>query len=171
MIKQFLECGRIVTTQGLKGEVRVQPWSDTPGFLMEFDAFYLDGGAGKVEVEWARVQKNMAVIKLKGYDSVEDAVTLRNKILYIDREDTGLEDGEYFVQDLIGLQVRDIDSGRPYGSLTQVYQTGANDVYELTDQDGTKRLIPAIKDVVIRTDIEGGLMEIRPLAGLFEDAD
>lgn len=168
MAKQYLECGKVVSTQGLKGEVRVEPWCDTPGFFLDYSVLYLESGSRPVEVEHARVHKNMVILKLKEVETIEDAVTLRGKILYIDRDDAALEDGEYFVQDLMGLTVRDADSGLVYGKLTRVFQTGANDVYQITDEDGKERLVPAIMDVVVSTDIEGGVMEIRPLAGLFD---
>ncbi len=106
MRKQFLECGKIVTTQGIKGEVRVQPWCDSPDFLLGFDTLYLDGGRSSLEIERSRVQKNVVVFKFKGTETVEEAVTLRGKVLYLDRADVPMEEGEYFVQDLIGCTVR-----------------------------------------------------------------
>ena len=85
-------------------------------------------------------------------------------------EDAPNEEGVYFIQDLIGLEVLDVDTGKSYGKLTDVMQTGANDVYEVKDADGKTVLIPAIPDVVQETDLDGGVMRIRPLEGLF-DAD
>ena len=79
-----------------------------------------------------------------------------------------LDEGCYFVQDLIGLEVVDADSGESYGKITDVSQTGANDVYHITDEKGNVKLIPAIPEVVAETDIEGGVMKITPLEGLFD---
>lgn len=169
--KRFLETGKIVTTHGIAGEVRVYPWCDAPDFLLGFDTLYLDRGRQPVQVENARVHKNIVILKLAGVDTMDDALLLRNKILYIDRDDVELEEGEYFVQDLIGLAVLDADTGREYGTLTEVSQTGANDVYHIRRDGGPERLIPAIPDVVVQTDIDGGRMLIRPLKGLFEDED
>jgi len=168
MQKRYLECGKIVSTHGLRGEVRVQPWCDGPGFLLEFDTLYFDGGATPVTVEDARVHKNMLILKPQGVDDIDDAAALRGKVLYIDREDAPMEEGKHFIQDLLGLHVLDADTGQDYGKLTDVLHTGANDVYELTGEHGEKKLVPAIPDVVIETDIEGGTMRIRPLRGLFE---
>ena len=97
----------------------------------------------------------------------EQAERLRGQILYMHRDDVELEEGVYFIQDLIGLSVLDADSGEVYGELTDVLQTGANDVYEVT---GTERtiLIPAIPDVIIETNLEAGTMRIRPLEGLLD---
>lgn len=171
MRKKFLETGKIVTTHGVAGEVRVYPWCDGPDFLLGFDTLYLDKGKQPVRVENARVHKNIVILKLAGVDTMDDALLLRNKVLYIDRDDVELAEGEYFVQDLIGLVVLDADTGREYGVLTEVSQTGANDVYHVRRADGPERLIPAIPDVIVQTDIDGGRMLIRPLKGLFEDED
>ncbi|MCL2857012.1 MAG: ribosome maturation factor RimM [Oscillospiraceae bacterium] len=168
MQKQYLESGKIVSTHGLRGEVRVQPWCDGPGFLLEFETFYMDGGKTSVEVEGARVHKNLLILKIAGVDDIDAAAALRGKVLYIDRKDAPMEEGEHFIQDLMGLRVLDADTGQEYGKLTDVLHTGANDVYELTGEQGEKKLVPAIPDVIIEIDIEGGAMRIRPLEGLFE---
>lgn len=171
MKERFLECGRIVTTHGIKGEVKVEPWCDTPDFLLDFRTLYLGREKRPTEVQQARVQKNMVLLKLAGVDDIDAAVTLRGSILYIDRNDVTLADGEHFVQDMLGLQVFDADSGRRYGELVKVSPTGANDVYHIQFDDGKERLIPAIPQVVISIDDQGGRMEIRPLPGLFEDEE
>ncbi len=168
-MKKYLEIGKIVAVQGLKGEVRAEPWCDSPEFLCEFDTLYFDKGKTPLEVERSRPQKNIVIMKIKGTDTVEQAQLLRNKILYMDRDDVELEEGAYFVQDLIGLTVIDNDSGRDYGKICEVSFTGANDVYHIKDKDGTVRLIPAIPDVVKSTDTEGGIMKIHVLEGLFDE--
>ena len=168
-MKRFLEIGKIVAVQGLKGEVRVEPWCDSQEFLCEFDTLYFDKGSTLVEVTRAHPHKNIVLMKIKGIDTVEQAQNIRNKILYMDREDVELEDGNYFVQDLIGLEVLDADNGNSYGKLCEVSFTGANDVYHIKDADGKIRLIPAIPDVVIETDITNGIMKIHVLEGLFDE--
>ena len=166
-MNQYLEIGKIVSVFGLKGEVKVQPWCDTPDFLCEFDTLYWKSGT-PVNVVHSRVQKNIVVMKIKGCDTVEEAQKLRGRVLYMDRDDVELEEGAYFVQDLIGLKVVDADTGEEYGELAEVSETGANDVYHLRRSDGTMCYIPAIPDVVKETDIEGGIMKITPLDGLFD---
>ncbi len=168
-MKRYLEIGKIVAVQGLKGEVRVEPWCDSQEFLCEFDTLYFDKGETPVDIERSHPHKNIVLVKIKGVDTVEQAQMLRNKILYMDREDVELEDGCYFVQDLIGLEVIDNDSGRNYGKLCEVSFTGANDVYHIKDTDGRIRLIPAIPDVVIETDITSGIMKIHVPEGLFDE--
>lgn len=171
MRKRYLEIGKIVTVHGLNGTVKVQPWCDDAEFLCEFEVLYRGKQPIPMEIEQARVQKNMAFIKFKGIDTVEQAQALRNTILYMDREEVMLEEGTYFIQDLIGLQVLDIDHGTDYGKIADVLQTGANDVYLLRDDTGKERLVPVIPDVVIEVAPEQGFVKIRPLKGLFDDAD
>ena len=168
MLKRYLECGKVVSTHGVRGELRVQPWCDGPDFLLGFSTFYFERGATPVAVEGARAHKNMLLLKLKGIDDPDAAAALRGKVLYLDREDAPMEEGEHFIQDLIGLSVVDADTGQEYGRITDVFATGANNVYELSCPDGGKKLVPAIPDVVIETDLDGGIMRIRPLEGLFE---
>ncbi|MGN0613056.1 MAG: ribosome maturation factor RimM, partial [Porcipelethomonas sp.] len=134
-MKSFIETGKIVNIHGLKGEVKIVPWSDDPEFICEFDTLYCGRDRKAFEIESTRVHKAAVLAKLKGIDTPEAANALRNSIVYIDREDVELEEGTYFIADLIGLEVRDIDSGRLYGKVRDIFQTGANDVYEL-ENDG-----------------------------------
>ena len=168
-MKKYLEIGKIVSVHGLKGDVKVEPWCNEPEFICEFDKLYSKDGKKEFEVERSRVQKNMVIMKLKGVDSVEEGQALRNKILFMDREDVGLEEGYYFFQDLIGLTVIDVDNQRVYGEIKDVFQTGANDVYHIKSEDGKEYYIPAIADVIIKTDLQDGKMYIRPLEGLFDE--
>lgn len=167
MQKKFLEIGRIVSVQGLKGEVRVDPWCDYPEFLCEFDVLYFEKGKTPVNVVRARAHKNIVIMKIEGVDTPEAAGNLRGKVLYMDRDDVELDEGTYFVQDLIGLEVIDADDGTVYGTLSQVTATGANDVYHIKNGDN-EYLIPAIPDVIEKTDIEGGKLLIHKMEGLFE---
>ena len=168
-MKQFLETGKITGTHGLKGEVRVQPWADSPEFLTEFDELYLEKGAKKIEITAARVHKNMLIMKIRGVDSIDDADKLRDKVLYMNRDDVELEEGAYFIQDLMGLDVLDDDTGEHIGQLDDVSETGANDVYHIKTDDGKVYLIPAIPDVVKEISLEDGTMRIFKMKGLFDE--
>lgn len=167
-MKKLLESGKIVNIHGLKGEVKVMPWCDYPDFLCEFDVLYIGREKTAYTVQSARVHKGMALLKLEGIDTPEAANNLRNSLVYIDREEVDLDEGTYFIQDIIGLTVKDADTGEVYGEIKDVLQTGANDVYEIKNGEKTC-LIPAIEQVVIETDIENSQMLIRPLEGLFDE--
>ncbi len=170
MKKQFLDSGKIVGTHGICGEVRIEPWADSPAFLSAFKTLYLDErGETAIKVR-SRPHKNITLCKIEGVDTIEDAERLRGKIVYINRDDVRLDEGVHFVQDLIGLEVRDFDSGALYGTLTDVLRTGANDVYEIT-RDGKHYLAPVIDEVVREINIEEGVVRITPMKGIFDDAD
>ncbi|MBE6861825.1 MAG: 16S rRNA processing protein RimM [Ruminococcus sp.] len=167
MKKEYLEAGKIVTIHGIKGEVKIMPYCDSPELLCEFDRLFLGKNHTEIIIERSRVQKNMVIAKLEGYDTPEESEKLRNKLLYMHRDDLELDEDTYFIQDLIGIEVKDADTGKLYGVIEDVLETGANDVYSIKGEDRTY-LVPAIADVVISTDIEANLMTIRPLDGLFD---
>lgn len=171
MKKEFLEGGKIVSTHGIKGEVKVNYWCDDPYELASLKYFYFDEGKEKIKIEKLRVKGTQLIVKLEGVNDPDEAQNLRGRVLYISRNDLSLGEREYFIADIIGLKVVDIDTGEEYGTLCDVSPTGANDVYHIKFPDGKERLIPAIPQVVIETDVDNGVMKIRPLEGLFSDED
>ena len=172
MIKDYLEIGQIVGTHGVRGELRVQPWCDSSEFFKKFKTLYYDAhGEKSAGVVGARAHGNIALLRLDGCDTVEKAASLRGKVLYMRRSDAHLKKGDWFIAELIGCRAEDANSGRTYGTVTDVSQTGANDVWHITDGDGVETLIPAIPDVVSSVDIENGVVLLTPLKGLFSDED
>ena len=169
MKKQYIEAGKIVGTHGLKGEVRIDPWCDSASFLCRFRRLF-DKTGSEMKVVSAKVHKNIAIVHFDGINSIEQADMLRGRIVFIDRNDVRLPKGTHFIQDLIGLRVEDADSGELYGEITDVLKTGANDVYQVT-KDGKDYLVPVIPDVVTEKDVDGGVVKIRPIKGLFDDED
>lgn len=171
MIKQYLETGKIVGTHGIRGMVRVQPWSDSGEFLTNFKRFFLSS-KGDNELQVIKVQPHggVVLISFKGVVSVERAEALRGKTLYICRDDISLPEGRYFIDDLIGCGVFDADSGKKYGVISEVSQTGANDVWHIKSGD-KEYLLPAIDEVIALVDPENERLEIRPMKGIFDDED
>lgn len=169
-MKQFLETAKIVATHGVRGEVRCQYFCDSAEFLCEFDELYLDKkGEKPVEITRAYPHKNVVIMKIDGIDTVEDAQKLIGKTLYMNRDDVELDEDVYFIQDIIGLVVKDIDSGEVYGKISEVYQNGATDVYSIKKENGAELMFPYIDEVVKKIDIEAGEMLIKPLEGLFDE--
>jgi len=170
MIKEFLEVGQIVGTHGIHGEMRLNPWADSPEFLKQFKTLYYDkNGEKSVKVIAARPHGNVVILRLDGIETVEAASAMRNRVLYIRRADAKLADGSYFIEELIGCKVIDADDESIcYGTLTDVSETGANDVWYI-EKDGKEYLIPAIPDVVINADVANNTVVIRPLKGIFDD--
>lgn len=171
MKKQFLDSGKIVGTHGIKGEVRIDPWCDSPEFLCAFKKLWLDeNGTEFIEVK-SRPHKNITLTKIKGVDTIEAAEKYRGKVVYINRDDINLAEGVHFVQDLIGLEVKDADNGKVYGKISDVLRTGANDVYKIKDSDGKTYLAPVIDDVVKEINVNDGYVLIVPMKGIFDDED
>ena len=172
MKKQYLEIGKITKLQGLKGEVRIQYYCDDAEMLEEFPELYLDKVKTPVTIEKSRYLKSdVAVIKLKGVDTPEEAQKYIGKMLYFNRDDAELPEDTWFIQDIIGLSVVDADSGRVYGKVDDIYQNGSADVYSVKTPEGKQLMFPAIPEVLLETDIDGGRLVIRPLKGLFEDEE
>ncbi len=171
MIKQYIETGKIVGTHGVRGMVRVQPWSDSGEFLCGFSTLYLDAAGGAcVTVTKAQPHGNVVLMAFRGIDSIESAEALRGKILDIDRKDVKLPGDRYFIADLIGCAVMDADSGETLGILTEVSQTGANDVWHI-QKNGREYLLPAVEEVIVSVDPEKNTIVIRPMKGIFDDED
>lgn len=170
MKKPYLEAGQIVGTHGVRGELKIQPWCDSAQFLCGFSVLYLDAaGRSPLKVQKLRPHKNIVLGVFDGINSVEQANALRGKTVYIDRADAALSEGTWFVQDLIGCKVIDIDTGAEYGTLSEVIPGAhANDIWTVTDAAGKDILVPAIPSVVLETDVESGVIRIRPLQGLFD---
>lgn len=169
MIKDYLEIGKITSTHGIRGEMRFQPWCDSPEFLTKFKTLYFDKKGEKAVKIKARPNGEMAILKIEGIETVEEAAKLRDKVLYMKRADARLPEGQYFIQELIDCKVYDADDESIcYGVLSDVSQTGANDVWHI-EKDGKEYLIPAIPPVVISTDVVEGIIKIRPLRGIFDD--
>ncbi|MDE5738423.1 MAG: ribosome maturation factor RimM [Oscillospiraceae bacterium] len=173
MQKRFLEIGKITNVHGLQGELKVYPWCDDVTFLCSFEKLYLDNqGKKEIKIIKTKIQQNLVIMRIENCNTREQAEKLKNQVLYMDRQDVALEENCYFIQDLIGLQVIDIDTGKLWGVIRDVMQTGANDVYAIWNaQEKKEYLAPAIPDVILETNLELGMMKIRPLRGLFDDTD
>ncbi len=167
-MKQYLELGQIVSTHGVRGEMRFNPWCDSAGFATKFNTLYFDAeGKQPVAVQSARVHGNIVLLKLEGIDTMEKAQALRQKVLYIDRESADLPENTWFVEDLLGCKVVEDGTDTVYGSITDVQKYPANDVWTVKEPSGKDVLVPAIKDVVVSADIENKTVYIKALKGLF----
>ncbi len=170
MKKEFLEVGKFVGTHGVRGMVRIQPWSDDGAFLAQFKNFYLEIGKTKIEMSKIAPHGNVVIAQIKGVNTIEDAEKLRGQVLYLKRDDARLPKGRYFVSEIIGANVFDADTNALLGTLTDVSPTGANDVWHI-EKDGKEYLVPAIPDVIVSVDINTDTVTIRPLKGIFDDED
>lgn len=169
MLKKYLEVGKIVGTHGIHGEVKVDSWCDFPDVICKLKTVYTDKEIKPLKIISARTHKNQALLKLENINTPEDANSLRGTVLCADRNDIQKDDDSYFIQDILGLKVIDAQNGTAYGTVTDVFSTGANDVYEITDENKKKYLIPAIPSVIIDINPTVGEIKIIPIKGIFDD--
>ncbi|MCI8587631.1 MAG: 16S rRNA processing protein RimM [Clostridia bacterium] len=167
-MQKNLEIGQIVNTFGIKGYVKVVPYVDNIERYNELKKVYVKSKkeTKEYEIEEVKYQKNMVLLKLKGIDKVEEAEKLRNSFLEVDRENAiKLEEGEYFIADLIGMSVI-TDEGKVLGKLDDIYNRGSSDIYVVKDELGKQILLPAIEEVINEINIEDGKIIIHIIEGL-----
>ena len=165
MLQQYLEIGKITNAHGVMGEVKVQPWCDSPEFFCQFKTLYVDETHWPVKVERARPHKNMVIVKLEGVTDMNGALALRNAVLHIDRKDVKLPEGSFFLADIEGLEARDAQTGEVLGKIAEVLTLPANNVYVIR---GGKRelMIPAVPAFVAETNVEGGFIRVNMMEGI-----
>ncbi len=169
-MEDMFQVGVISSTHGIAGEVKVYPTTDDPKRFKKLKSVLLDTGKGMQELEITGVKffKQMVILKFRGYDRIEDIQPYRGRSLYVTRENAvRLEKNEYFIADLIGMMVYEEDDSC-LGELTDVLQTGANDVYVVKMENGKDVLIPAIRQCILDVDVEAGRMKVHLLEGLLE---
>lgn len=160
---RYLEAGKIVNTHGIAGEVKILPWADEPAFLLQFETVYID--EQPVKVRSARVHKNCVLAKLEGVEDVNAAMRLRDKVVCIDREDADLEEGAFFLADLMGLEVRDAGSGAVLGQIDDVLTLPASNVY-VVKGGAREHMIPAVPEFIAETNVDEGYLLVRLIEGM-----
>ena len=151
MKHRYLEAGKIVNTHGIAGEVKILPWADDPAFLLDFDTLYIDG--------------QPVSLLGAGIHDFNEAMKLNTKVIVIDREYAELEEGAFFLADLMGLEVRDADSGEVLGQIADILTPPASNVYVVT---GGKQdhMIPAVPEFIVETNIDEGYLRVRLIEGM-----
>ena len=163
----LLQTGKIVSTHGTRGEVKILPWADSPEFLLGFEQLYIDGEPYRVA--HARVHGTCVLCQFSGIDDINAAMALRNKVVSIDRAEASLPDGAVFVADLIGLRV--LCGGREIGKIAEVLQPPANDVYVVRGEGGREHMIPAVREFVEEVNVPAGFVRVRLIEGMATNAD
>ncbi len=169
-MEDTLRVGVITSTHGVKGEVKVFPTTDDAGRFKQLKEVLLDTGKERIPMEIQQVKffKNMVILKFKGFDSINDIEIYKGKDLLVTRDHAvKLGPDENFIVDLIGLKVM-TDEGEELGTLTDVIQTGANDVYEVTMENKRTLLLPAIKQCILNVDLEEGKVLVHVMDGLMD---
>ncbi len=167
--KKYLECAIVINTHGVRGDVKLESLCDTPAVLAGLKrVFFLEGNTYKeVKVLHASVFKSFVLATFEGIDDMDKAMAQKGKTLYAAREDFSLEEGDYFIVDLIGLPVIDNISGRVYGKITDVINRGASDIYVVKTESG-ERMMPAVDEFVKKVDLDNGIF-VEVIEGLLTD--
>lgn len=165
MKDRFLEVGEIVNTHGVKGEVKIMPWADSPEFLCQFDTLYLDGKP--VRLRSVRTNKTLVLASLEGVDTVEAAMRLKGKVLSIDRTGVVLPEGRHFLADLMGLTVLDAATGEELGVIQDILTPPAHEVYVVGGK-GKEYMIPAVDAFLAETNVEEGYVRVNLIEGMGE---
>jgi len=160
----FLQAGEIVNTFGVHGELKINPWTDSPAFLANIKTFFINDKP--IKLVSSRVHKNYLLVTLEGINDFDSAIKLKNKIVYISRDDVHLEDGRFFIADLIGLRAVDYENENEIGVISDYLSRPANDVYVIITENQNEILIPAIPQFVKEINQKAGYIKFHLLEGL-----
>ena len=163
MIQDYIDAGRIVNTHGVRGEVKIEVWLDSPRMLASFPRLFIGGCERKLLS--SRVHQKFLIAALEGIEDLNAAMTLKGKTVRIFRADAALPPGSFFLQDLLGAAVRTED-GSPVGTLTDILERPASDIYVVTDAAGREHLIPAVPAFILDSDPVAGVITVRLIGGM-----
>ncbi len=161
-MKQYLEAGTVTSTHGVRGEVRIQPWTNSPEFLVGFKTLYIDNKPMKVLS--SSVHKSGVITLFEGIDHIDGAIRLKNKTVFIDRHDACLDNGEHFIADLIGLEAFDEGTGESLGRITEIMPMNPNNIYVITGK--REILVPAVPEFVREINVDAGRITFRLIEGM-----
>ena len=166
----LLEVGKIVNTHGLRGEVKVVPWTDYPEVFEDIEYVYVirKNERQKLNIKGIKYQKNNLILRLDTINDIDEAQKYKNQVLYAERDMLGeLSEGVYYIADLIGLEVV-TDTGESVGVIADVFNTGSNDIYDVKREGKKNLLLPVIDEVVINIDIDAKKVTVHMMEGLDE---
>ena len=162
--KQYMEAGKIINTHGVKGELKIESWLDSPEFFSSFPRLFSKGK--EVKILSARVHKGFVIARLEGIDDMNKAMELKNTVVSIARTDAHLPEGAYFLADIIGAKVID-ESGQEIGILSDIEETPSSPLYVVSGgQDREEHLIPAVPEFIKAVDVENGVVTVHLIEGM-----
>lgn len=170
-MQNYLPACKIVSTHGVRGEMKALPLCDGAAFLAKFKRLFTSAdGAGETRVLGVRAQGNVILLRLDGVTDMDTARAQVGRTYYLAKADAKLPRGRYFIDDLLGCDVVDADTDRVYGQLTNVDRPAAQDIYTVTDGAGEEHMLPAVPEFVKKTDIDARKIFVTPIEGMFTDA-
>lgn len=170
-MQNYLPACKIVSTHGVRGEMKALPLCDGAAFLAKFKRLFTSAdGAGETRVLGVRAQGNVILLRLDGVTDMDVARAQVGRTYYLAKADAKLPRGRYFIDDLLGCDVVDADTDRVYGQLTNVDRPAAQDIYTVTDGAGEEHMLPAVPEFVKKIDIDARKIFVTPIEGMFTDA-
>ena len=170
-MQNYLPACKIVSTPGVRGEMKALPLCDGAAFLAKFKRLFTSAdGAGETRVLGVRAQGNVILLRLDGVTDMDAARAQVGRTYYLAKADAKLPRGRYFIDDLLGCDVVDADTDRVYGQLTNVDRPAAQDIYTVTDGAGEEHMLPAVPEFVRKIDIDARKIFVTPIEGMFTDA-
>ena len=170
-MQNYLPACKIVSTHGVRGEMKALPLCDGAAFLAKFKRLFASAdGAGETRVLGVRAQGNVILLRLDGVTDMDAARAQVGRTYYLAKADAKLPRGRYFIDDLLGCDVVDADTDRIYGQLTTVDRPAAQDIYTVTDGAGEEHMLPAVPEFVKKIDIDARKIFVTPIEGMFTDA-
>ena len=167
-IMKFTAIGKITSTHGIKGDVKIYPLTDDPDRFFKLEKLFVGEIKELVIPQEVKLHKGMVLLRFKGMEDINQAIRYRNQYVYVlDEDRVKLPDGRYFISDLLGCEVIDT-SGNMIGNITDVLQSAANDVYVIHDGKGKEFLIPAVEKFVVSVDITNKKVVVDPIEGMIE---
>ena len=166
--KQYLECAIIINTHGVRGDVKLESLCDSPDVLADLKRVFVheNGKYREIKVIHTSIFKQFVLATLEGVTDMDQAAAMKGTTLYASRDDFELEEGDYFIADLIGLPVIDVDNGKTYGTVKEVINRGASDIYVIKTPAG-EAMMPAVDEFVKEIDLDKGVF-VTPIEGMFE---
>ena len=168
-MQTYLPACKIVTTHGVRGEMKALPLCDGAAFLSGFKTLYASAdGAGPRRLLGVRAQGNMLLVRLEGVADMDAARAMVGRTLYLDKAEAKLPRGRYFIDDVLGCAVVDAATGREYGTVAEVSRPAAQDIYTVRDAAGADNMIPVVPEFVQTIDIEARKILVTPIPGMFD---
>lgn len=166
--RKYIECGKIINTHGCHGGLKLESWCNTPYELAELKRVFVAENDNFIEkkIKKASVFKQFVIAELLGITDMDTAMALKNTVIYASRDDFDLSEGEYFIADMIGLDVIDAQNGKHYGKVTDIVNRGASDIYVVDTENG-ERMIPAVDEFIVKADVNEGIF-VNVIPGLLD---
>lgn len=167
--KNYFCIGKIVGTRGLNGELKVEPYTDFPEDFYEIKNIFLDIESEPLDIKNIRVHKSQVLMLLTNVQNRTQAEFMRGKLLYAFKKDIPLDEDRFFIEELKGCLVEDVNSNEIYGKVKDIFNTGANDIYSIVDEEGKEYLLPIIEGTVKEINLEAEKIMINPIKGVFHE--